>query len=240
MKEYDDKGYGQGFRVTPTVAIRMERRCDLILNQINVMPSTRIIELGCGTGFMAYLLAKKSGAQVIGTDICKSFMDQANASFQLSNLRFEYLNCTLEESFQHFGKEASIDAFVGNGILHHLVRELKSVFKKLRYYLKPGGKLVFLEPNIYNPYCFLIHNVPWLRQWKRLEPGECAFSKKFAELSLIAAGFVDVSVQYRDFLLPFIPEPLVKPCIKIGARLEKMPLLRMLSQSIFLLAQKPF
>jgi len=238
MKIHDDKGYGQGFALTPTVAVRIERRCDYILDRIQAGPETRIVELGCGTGYMAYLMAEKSGATVIGTDICEPFLEEANQSFQLPNLSFEFLNCELLDSFEHFSRVAPVDCFVGNGILHHVHTNMDSVLRQLYDYLPAGGKLVFIEPNVYNPACYLIHYLPVLRRWRRLDPAERAFSKRFIEKKLKAAGFGEIRVDFKDFLVPFIPFSLVKPVVFIGDVAEGLPLLKMLSQSIFISAEK--
>ena len=49
-------------------------------------------------------------------------------------------------------------------------------------------------------------------------------------------GYRDIRVEYRDFLLPGIPDVLITPSIVVGAILERIPLVRMLSQSIFISA----
>jgi hypothetical protein len=100
--------------------------------------------------------------------------------------------------------------------------------------LRPGGKLIFMEPNILNPYCFLIFN--YLREFARLEPDEMAFSKVFITKMLGKIGFRDIRVTHRDFLLPGVPKFLVTPSIIAGDIFERIPGLRMMSQSIFIVA----
>src|SRR5690606_16500110 len=108
--------------------------------------------------------------------------------------------------------------------------------KTLRDLLNENGKLIFMEPNIYNPYCALIFNIA--RDWAHLEPDEMAFSKTFITKLLQEAGFRNIQVNYKDFLLPGIPESLVKPSIAIGNVLEKIPVVKMVSQSLFIEAEK--
>jgi hypothetical protein len=104
----------------------------------------------------------------------------------------------------------------------------------LKKLLKPGGKIIFWEPNLSNPYVYLIFTYPSIRKKANLEPDEMAFSKKFIEQKLQIAGFKQINVSYRDFLLPGIPEILVKPSIVIGDIVEKIPVLRNVSQSLFI------
>ena len=79
--------------------------------------------------------------------------------------------------------------------------------------LKDKGKIIFLEPNLFNPYIYLIFSYESLRKKAHLEPDEMAFSKPFIVEKLKKAGFSNIQVEYRDFLLPGIPESLVKPSI---------------------------
>jgi len=76
------------------------------------------------------------------------------------------------------------------------------------------------------------------RRWARLEPDEMAFSKSFISVKLSKAGFRKVDVEYKDFLLPGIAKTLIKPSIVAGNILEKVPLVKMVSQSIYIVAEK--
>src|SRR5690606_39515704 len=128
------------------------------------------------------------------------------------------------------------DYITGNGILHHLYYKLTEALQTLRSLLNKNGKLIFMEPNIYNPYCAVIFNVA--RDWAHLEPDEMAFSKTFITKLLQEAGFRNIKVDYKDFLLPGIPESFVKPSIVLGDLLEKIPVVKMVSQSLFIEAEK--
>jgi hypothetical protein len=69
-----------------------------------------------------------------------------------------------------------------------------------------------------------------------LEPDEMAFSKRHVSRLLATAGYQNIQVEYKDFLLPGIPDVFIAPSIAVGAVVERIPLLRMLSQSIFISA----
>jgi hypothetical protein len=127
---------------------------------------------------------------------------------------------------------------VGNGILHHLYDRLDEALLNMSHLLKDGGKIVFLEPNLCNPYVYLIFSYPWLRKLANLEPDEMAFTKSFVSKKLDSAGYRNISVDYKDFLLPGIPDFLIQPSIALGDILEKVPLCKNVSQSIFIRATK--
>lgn len=212
----------------------MERRTDLLLSEMNLTQDTRILEIGCGTGEVSYWMASRSPARVVGTDLSSPFIEGAKKNYQLPNLQYEVMDVNNPNSFP----DGQFDYIVGNGILHHLVKNLDEVLASIQRLLKENGKIIFMEPNLYNPYIYLIFSYPRLRALTHLEPGEMAFSKRFITSALARAGFKDIKVDYKDFLLPGIPNFLVKPSILIGAVLEHLPLFKHVSQSLFIRARK--
>jgi len=212
----------------------MERRARLLLSEMDLTQGTRILEIGCGTGEVSHWMASWSPAHITGVDLCSPFIEGAKKNYQLPNLRYEVMDFNNPDSFPG----GQFDYIVGNGIIHHLVNNLDEVFASMRRLLKENGRIIFMEPNLYNPYIYFIFSYPWLRDLTHLEPDEMAFSKCFIASALLRAGFIDIKVDYKDFLLPGIPSFLIKPSIFIGAVLEKLPLFKLVSQSLFIRARK--
>jgi 2-polyprenyl-3-methyl-5-hydroxy-6-metoxy-1,4-benzoquinol methylase len=230
----DDQGFNQGFEMTPSTEVRMRRRADYLMSAMTDGNNKTVLEIGCGTGEIALWIAEKKQHNVIGTDICKPFIDFANENFKRDNLTYEVLDFNNPEDI----KGRKFDYIIGNGILHHLYYNLDQVLVTLKDLLAEDGKLIFYEPNMYNPYIATIFNISFLRKMAHLEPDEMAFSRTYIREKLTKAGFGKVDVEYKDFLLPGIPYFLVKPSIVIGDILEKIPFTRFVSQSIFLTASK--
>lgn len=201
-------------------------------------PGASIMEIGCGTGLHSYILAKSTGLQVLGTDICGPFIETARSRYSLPNLRFETLDFNNRTDIDGVLKGRLFDNVVGDGILHHLYYNMDTCLANINRLLKPGGKIIFLEPNFFNPYCLLIFNVGIFRKMARLEPAEMTFTKKFIGEKLGRAGFGSVKTEYRDFLVPGIPDFLIGPSIAAGSVVEKIPLLNMTAQSLFISASK--
>jgi 2-polyprenyl-3-methyl-5-hydroxy-6-metoxy-1,4-benzoquinol methylase len=227
----DDRGYNQGFKETFALKKRMERRADWLINEMNVSPGKKILEIGCGTGYVSYYIAHKTNMQVIGSDLCKPFIKEAKEKYKLSNLSYSSLD---------FNKASAnvndrFDYIIGNGILHHLYYNLDEVLVTLKNLLISEGKIIFMEPNIYNPYIAAIFKSKTLRKWARLEPDEMAFSKSFIHKKLLSAEFKSIKIWYKDFLLPGIPKLLVTPSVLVGNILERTPL-KFVSQSILISA----
>jgi SAM-dependent methyltransferase len=232
MNIQDDRGFNQVWRDSKATRVRAERRCDMMLGAMDLTRKVSILEIGCGLGSNAFLMATKSRMDVMGVDICQPFVEEAQKRYQLENLSYRTLDFNRPDDLP----PGRFDYVVGNGILHHLYQDLDRALRNIHRLLKPGGKMVFFEPNIYNPYVFLIFRIPPLRKVAHLEPDEMAFSRGYAEGLLRNAGFVDGRVEFKDFLLPGIPDFLIQPSIAAGAVLERIPLLRAMAQSILIQA----
>jgi SAM-dependent methyltransferase len=231
----DDRGYNQVWERTETFKIRIERRAELIINEMDRKDETiNVLEIGSGTGEISYFIANKTKANVLGIDLCQPFVDGANNEFKLPNLNFMNLDFNHPEKLMGM----KFDYIIGNGILHHLYYQLDSALVNIHALLKDGGKFIFMEPNIYNPYCYLIFKFDTFRKIAKLEPDEMAFSRNFIKQKLQKAHYQQVKVSYKDFLLPNTPSFLVKPIIWVGDIIEKIFPLNRVTQSIFICAKK--
>lgn len=231
----DDRGFNQGFRWNPTQEVRMRRRAEAILEELPAGPR-RVLEWGCGTGELAHFLAEGSNAQVTGADLCAPFIAQANQRFATEQLNFVVSDLSSAEGRAALGSQWN--AIVGNGILHHLYHHIGDALSSMRAMLQPGGKLVFWEPNLFNPYVFAIFSFGPLRTLAKLEPDEMAFTPRWIEQHLRAAGFTDVAVSFRDFLVPNLPHALVPLVTRAGDVAEKLPVVDHLAQSLFITATR--
>jgi 2-polyprenyl-3-methyl-5-hydroxy-6-metoxy-1,4-benzoquinol methylase len=235
----DERGFNQGYELTTAQKIRIKRRASVIVFEMHLPTNpgetldADILEVGCGTGELSLELAKITGARVTGMDLSQKFIDYAIANHHYPNLRF--LVADLDGSPSKPPPE-KYDYIVGNGILHHLYSQLDHFLPMLGRWLVPGGRIIFWEPNLRNPYVFLIFKVAILRRMARLEPDEMAFTPKFVRKKLQAAGFSHVRAIPRDFLLPNTPVSLISTVIKVGDLLERVPVLRACAQSVFLTA----
>jgi 2-polyprenyl-3-methyl-5-hydroxy-6-metoxy-1,4-benzoquinol methylase len=231
----DDKGRNQIFSGTLAADIRLKRRFDYILSLMDKTPGGKILEIGSGTGEASLYMAEKTGMNILGIDICEPFIKTSNENNKLPNLQYRNADFTRFSEIEELAN-AKYDYIVGNGILHHLYYDLDQSLSVIRSLLLPGGKIIFLEPNLINPYCAVIFSIPYFREKTKLEPTEMAFTKTFITNKLVQAGYSDIKVEYRDFLLPNTPPSLIKPLIFAGGVAEKIPLLKCMSQSIFISA----
>jgi len=231
----DESGYNQGWTGGLSTQIRSERRCELLISKMDSLPSRKVLEIGCGRGEIARRLAARTGMQVLGVDRSERFVQQAQDDAVEDSVRFEVVDVMHAED--RFADER-FDYIVGNGILHHLYNDLDAALLAMRNLLTEKGKIIFLEPNLHNPYVYLIFTRPQLRRLARLEPDEMAFSRRFAIQHLKRTGFGEVEVEYRDFLIPGVPAWLVRPLVYGGRVAERTPGVKHLAQSLFVSAMR--
>lgn len=227
----DERGYNQLWKDSPSTAIRTKRRAELLAESMSVEPGGRILEIGSGDGTKTAMVAAATQCHVTGLDLSELFTTRARKA-NLANSSVDFVCSSVSDLAET--SPASYDAIYGDGILHHLVYDLARTLELFQTLLVPGGSFAFIEPNKANPYVFLAFNVEKLRALTHLEPDENAFTKTFAKSKFTSAGFTDVEVAYRDFLLPATPMPLVEPLVRLGVTLERTPVLRALSQSLLI------
>jgi 2-polyprenyl-3-methyl-5-hydroxy-6-metoxy-1,4-benzoquinol methylase len=229
----DEGGYNQGWSGGLATRIRSNRRADLMMTKMTHDPSRTILEIGCGRGEIAHRLAARTGMQVLGTDRSEGFVAEAEANATGPNVDFGVLDFTRPDQLN--GRR--FDYVVGNGILHHLFHDLDASLQATRNLLEDDGRVIFLEPNLHNPYVYSIFTYPTLRRIAKLEPDEMAFTRRFIIERLRRAKFTDIEVEYRDFLLPGVPDWLIRPLIGFGQIAERTPGLKHLAQSLFITAR---
>lgn len=226
----DDRGYNQVFGPIGSTTLRAERRYAWFAAQ--AAGAARVLELGCGLGDAAAYVATHSSAEVVAVDLSEPFLEEARARHVHPNLRFQ--QCDLfQEGWQRLG---AFDLVFGNGILHHLVPRLTEVLARLRA-MAPQGRLAFIEPNLLNPACAFMFGTRLGRRLAKLEPQEMAFTPQGLRRALAGAGWQDIRVEMRDFLLPGLNTALVRPSLAVEPLLEATALTRWLAQSHFVTAR---
>lgn len=120
--------------------------CGLELMRIGALfsllppPPARILDCGCGTGWLSGLLARR-GYEVLGVDVCPkaicmakecTWPDATSPDFDIADT-------------EHLQFNQEFDAVVFYDALHHAVNELAALRCAYRA-LKPGGVCIALEP----------------------------------------------------------------------------------------------
>jgi len=216
---------------SPAGRRRADRRAELFIEHGALGPGKRALELGCGTGVFLEKVAR-SGATLHGIDLSEDLLAKARA--RLAALPNVVLDRGNAEALPY--PDSHFDAVYGSSVLHHL--DLAAALAAAHRVLRPGGRVVFAEPNILNPQITLMFRFGLLKERYGVSPDEMAFTRFRARRALESAGFVDVAVEPFDFLHPSIPEGWVERGLAASRALERIPLVREIAGSMLMRARK--
>ena len=106
-----------------------------------------ILDVGCGTGKFAYMIAKKGGI-VKGIDYSTTAIATAQSKYNHTNLSYEQIDVSKKISGKY-------DVIISIGTLEHMDQPYK-MLKKLKNHLTPNGKMILTSPNWTNPRGFIL------------------------------------------------------------------------------------
>lgn len=181
-------------RATPYLARHVEEA----LRFAHVSPSDRILEVGCGMGRYTLLLAER-GCPVEGLDPSPVLLNRLQ---EYNHGRFQIpLHCSAIEdaTANHTG---AFDVILGFFVLHHL-HELQKPFAAMATLLKPGGRVVFLEPNPLNILYYLQMLITPGMTWKG-DGGIVHMRPHVVFSAMEEAGFKPRALSRFGFLPPFL------------------------------------
>lgn len=121
-----------------------QKHLENIINAIYIKDGLRILDLGCGSGYMTFPLAKKNkNISVVGLDIVSDTLERNNIKAKedgLDNIEF-----VSYEGYDFPFENASFDLVVSRYALHHFPDIYRSMREVARV-LKPGGRLFISDP----------------------------------------------------------------------------------------------
>jgi SAM-dependent methyltransferase len=129
----------------PSPSFYVERQVDALVRFAELSEGERILDVGCGMGRYTFPLAER-GLRVEGLDLSRTLLDRFQA---FNGGRYDIpLHCAdvIELPDKLAGE---FDAVVGFFTLHHL-HDLPTSYAAMERLVKPGGRVVFLEPNPLN------------------------------------------------------------------------------------------
>ena len=134
----------------PTDSAYLNRQVEELIRFARLEPGDRILDVGCGIGRYTLLLAAR-GFQIEGLDLSSKLLEQLRE--HESGNKSIPLHCSDIISFPE-KTDMSYDAVIGFFTLHHL-HDLEASYAAMVKLLQPGGRIVFLEPNAFNPLYYL-------------------------------------------------------------------------------------
>ena len=214
---------------TPAGKIRWARRCRLFANFIGNNKGL-VLEIGCGTGLFTKELAATDNA-IVAIDISDALIKKAKEHVHAQNVEFVVGN-----AYQSKFQPNTFDFVVGSSSLHHL--EVDAALKEFSRILKPGGGIMFTEPNMMNPQIALIKNIPAIKRRVGDSPDETAFFRWEIAGKLRDHGFTDISIIPFDFMHPSIPKSLLSIAGQLTSVFEKVPIVKEIAGSLIIQCRK--
>jgi 2-polyprenyl-3-methyl-5-hydroxy-6-metoxy-1,4-benzoquinol methylase len=212
---------------SPAGRLRATRRAALILEGARIGQSSKVLEIGCGTGLFTEMFAQ-SGAEIIAVDLSPELLTIARQR-GLPHVQF------LARSFEDCEVDGPFDAVIGSSVLHHL--DLERTWPKVFSILRPGGRLSFAEPNMLNPQIYCERH--FRRFFPQVSPDETAFVRTQLRGDLEGAGFTSVSIQPFDWLHPATPPALIPLVSGMGRAFESLWPIREFAGSLRIWARRP-
>lgn len=217
---------------TPAAKYRYEERVNWMIKEIGPSAAKSVLEIGCADGVFTKTLAERldRGCAIKGIDIS---VRQAALARQrctgISNVSFDVVDAT-DTRFT----ASSYDNIVGFACLHHL--NVEPALIEFRRLLKPGGKILFAEPNMLNPQIWMEKNIKFIGRWLQNSPDETAFVRWSLERLLKKLEYKDINIIPFDFLHPGLPERLLPFMLKFNRFLSRMPILKEIGGSLLIAA----
>ena len=213
-----------------------KREIDLILSEFQAVKPERILDFGCGGGWLSRILSRYD-CWVVGIDISRSLIASAKRSAPKAS--FVVGDC-MNLPF----KEGVFDTVVSIGTLHHV--DIRKGLKEIRRILKNRGTLLLMEPNKLNPLSAIGRK---LFPMETHTMGEEPFIPNRLRSYLVLQGFKVKSVRFFFFFSfplarmlklinrPSIPSFLVYMVDVVERLFEHLPILNFLNSTIVVLAK---
>lgn len=173
-----ERVYGEDFVSPGGKALARE-----MIGRLELAPGSRVLDVGCGLGGSAFVMAREFGLQVDGIDLSKNMLEIANrklAAYSLAGqVSLEWKDCLQLEC------DGLYDAIYSRDVFLH-IHDKSHLFSVLHTALRPGGRLLFTD------YC--CGPKPWSDEFTDYVRGreyDLHTPKEYAEL-IEDAGFSDV------------------------------------------------
>jgi len=117
-----------------------------VLDEIS-WKSKEVLDIGCGTGELAYRIALKGAKRVIGIDYSYMAIHIGKSQYRKENLHFECADLSTVSG--------SFDVIIIVGVLEHIDNPF-NLLRKAKKLLKKGGSLIITCPNWSNARGYIL------------------------------------------------------------------------------------
>jgi SAM-dependent methyltransferase len=231
-----DTGEIEDYDVVVFQNVIRRREIVLIRSEFQAAKPRRILDFGCGGGWLSRILSSYD-CEVVGIDISRSLIDSAKRSAPKAS--FVVGDC-MNLPF----RDETFDAVVSIATLHHL--DLKKGLEQVRSVLENRGLFILMEPNKLNPLSSIGRK---LFPMETHTIGEVQFIPSQLRAYLELQGFKVKTIRYLFFFSfplarmlkqlnsPSIPSFFVYVVAAVERMFERLPILNSLNSTIVVLAE---
>jgi SAM-dependent methyltransferase len=182
----------------PSATPYVTRQVDELLRFGELSEGERVLDVGCGMGRYTFTLAER-GLDVEGLDLSEELLRRFRT---FDDGRYDIpLHCA-DILAPPTELEGAFDAVIGFFTLHHL-HELAASFEAMGRLLKPGGRIVFVEPNPLNVLYYIQMLVVPGMSWQG-DKGILRMRPQTVFGAMAKARLTGLSVRRFGFFPPFV------------------------------------
>ncbi|MFO1518672.1 MAG: methyltransferase domain-containing protein [bacterium] len=196
QRDYFERSQKRGMR--PVFSRYLNRQVEEVLKHCPVEPGQRLLEVGCGMGRYTLLLAER-GLAVEGLDLSPVLLKRLK-SYNRGKFKIPLHCADIQNRLPDL--ENSFDVVMGFFMLHH-VKDLNACFSSLKRLLKPKGRMIFLEPNPYNPLYYLQILLTPEMTWEG-DKGIIQMRRTVLQKAMKKAGLKNFNLSRFGFFPPFL------------------------------------
>lgn len=197
--------------MVPRRSAYLSRHVDEIVRHAGLTTDDRILEVGCGMGRYTLLLAER-GFAVEGLDLAPALLDRLR---EFNGGRFDIPLHAGDVIDHPAALDGRFDAVIGFFALHHF-HELDACYAAMARLVRPGGRIIFLEPNPYNPSYYVQILVTPTTTWQG-ERGILKMRRSRLWQAMSHAGLVEPRLERFGLFPPVVAnKPWARPIERVA------------------------
>lgn len=193
---YADRSSAENVRVRPVPSTYVRRHIQNVIEYGGLMSGERILDVGCGMGKYTLPLAQR-GFDVDGLDLSSELLAQLRDYGAMDGELYNHDVLARPPDLA-----GNYDVLLGFFMLHHLY-DLRAAFEAFRFYLRPGGRIVFLDVNPACPLYYLQVTLTPGIKWAA-EKGLLKLTRRNLMAHAERAGFGRIGLHRFGILPPFL------------------------------------
>lgn len=143
LNEWNDFFVKKNIFIIRTMEIPVWNNYKRLLSEIKLPLKPRILELGCGSGFISLLLAKKYKAEITLVDYSSNALKIAEELFKKEGLKVKLMKA----DFFKMKTKKEYDLVHSQGVIEHFKEKQQNRLIKIhKEFLKKDGKIIILAP----------------------------------------------------------------------------------------------